>query len=304
MTKSKQSDNQSGAGAVYMLMASASFSTMAAMIKAVGSGVPLSQLVFLRCLLAAPLLLFFVVRHGRPLVVHAKKLLLVRALFGMTAMHGFFYSLTHMPLADSVFIGRSQPLLLAMLAPFVVGERTPKAAWVAMATGIAGVACIMKPAMAWSAAAWVALGAAACAAMAQLLVRKLNRTDYPLVIVFNFTVLTALVTGMGVIPRFALMTGRQWLLTAGIALFASLGQILMTTAYRRDTAPAVAAAGYSSIVLSVLYGYLFWGEVPEPLAIIGALLVVAGGIFLVRSRMMAAKRKVMAEKRLSDRNAP
>ncbi len=267
-----------------MLLASASFTTMAAMIKAVGDTVPLVQMVFLRCLLAAPLLLVFILRRKRPLVVRAWKLLLVRTLFGMTAMHGFFYSLTHMPLADSVFIGRSQPLLLALLAPLVVGERTPRAAWFAIATGLAGVACIMRPAMAWPAAAWAALGAAFCAAMAQLLVRRLNRTDYPLVIVFNFTVLTALVTGTIAVPDFVPLTGRQWLLAAGIALFATTGQVLMTTAYRRDRAPAVAAASYSSIVLSVLYGYLFWGEMVEPLAWLGAALIVTGGVLLIRSR--------------------
>ncbi len=278
------------AGTVCMLLASAFFATMAAMIKAVGDSVPLEQLVFLRCLLAAPLLFAWIVRRGQPLVVRARKLLLVRALFGMTAMHGFFYSLTHMPLADSVFIGRSQPLLLALLAPLVVGERTPRAAWFAIFTGLAGVACIMRPAMAWPLAAWAALGAAFCAAMAQLLVRRLNRTDHPLVIVFDFTVLTAVVTGVAALPGFVPLTSRQWLFVCGVALFATAGQVLMTTAYRRDRAPAVAAAGYSSIVLSVVYGYVFWGEVVQPLSWFGALLIVSGGVFLIRSRRGVVER--------------
>ena len=271
-------------GTVYMLLASASFATMAAFIKAIGTEVPLLQKVFLRCLLAAPLLLVAAVANKRPLVVQARALLVVRSLFGMTAMAGFFYALTHMPLAESVFIGRSQPLLLALMAPLVVGERAPKEAWIAIATGLIGVALIMKPAMAWPAAAWVALGAACCAAMAQLLVRRLNRTDYPLTIVFNFTVLTAVLTGIWTIPHFTSMTGRQWLQMGGVAIFASAGQLLMTVAYRKDRAPAVAAASYSSIVLSIIYGYLFWGEVPPPLAWLGGAFIVTGGVLLVRSR--------------------
>jgi len=272
-------------GTIYMLCASASFATMAALVKTVGNTVPLQQLVFLRCLLALPVLLFFIHRRQRPYFVQAKGLLLIRSLFGMTAMLGFFYSLTHMPLADSVFIGRSQPLLVAVLAPLIVNEKTPKAAWAAIVTGLLGVACIMKPAMAWPTAAWVALGAASCAAMAQLLIRKLNRTDYPLVIVFNFTLLTAMLTGALAIPEFMPLNIKQWIQACGIAFFASIGQILMTTAYRKDRAPAVAAASYSSIVLSVVYGYFFWNEIPKSFTWVGACLIIGGGVLLVRSRI-------------------
>jgi len=271
-------------GPVFMLLASASFATMAAFIKAIGMEVPLSQKVFLRCLLAVPLLLVALLFKKRPLMVRARSLLVVRSLFGMTAMGGFFYALTHMPLADSVFLGRSQPLLLALMAPLVVGERAPREAWLAIFTGLAGVALIMKPAMAWPTAAWVALGAASCAAMAQLLVRRLNRTDYPLTIVFNFTLLTALLSGTWSIPHFVPMDGRQWLFMGAVAVFACTGQRLMTVAYRRDRAPAVAAASYSSIILSVIYGYFFWGDVPHLFAWFGGCCIIFGGILLVRSR--------------------
>ncbi|MDH5299195.1 MAG: DMT family transporter, partial [Desulfobulbaceae bacterium] len=233
-------------GVIFMLLASASFVTMSLFIKAMGPAFPLEQLVFLRCLLALPVLLVILRAKERPLVVHAKWGLLVRTLLGMSAMHCLFYSLTRMPLADCTFIGRAQPLFLALLAPLVVGERTPRAAWLAIATGITGVALIMQPAMAWQSTAWVALAGAMFSAGAHLLVRRLNRTDYPLVIVFNFLVLTALATGIWAVPHFVPLSGRQWLLVAGVALFSSLGQLLMTTAYRRDQAPSVAAASYSS----------------------------------------------------------
>ena len=271
-------------GLILMLLASASFATMAALLKGIGPELPLSQMVFLRCLLAAPVLLLILLGQGRPLLVKARRVLLWRTLFGLSAMHCFFYSLTHLELATAVFIGRAQPLILALLAPLVLGEKTPRAAWLAIATGLAGVALILNPAAAWSFAALVALGGAAFSAGAHLLVRRLNRTDPPLVIVFNFTVLTGLTTSLWSLPGFVPLSIRQWLLIAGVALFASLGQFLMTAAYRHDRAPAVAAASYSSVILSVLYGYLLWGEVPAGLAWLGGLLIVAGGLLLVKSR--------------------
>jgi drug/metabolite transporter (DMT)-like permease len=271
-------------GIILMLLASASFATMAAMIKAIGPELPISQLVFLRCAIAAPFLLAVLLSRQQPLIVQARKLLLARTLLGVMAMHCFFYALTHMELASTIFIGRTQPLILALLAPIFLKEKASPSAWLAILTGLAGVALIMNPSAQWSLAALVALGGAAFSAGVHILIRRLSRTDQPMVIVFNFTVLTGLATGLWSLPGFVMLASQQWFLIVGVALFASLGQILMTSAYRHDRAPVVAAASYSSVVLSVIYGYFFWGEVPQPTAWLGGLLIIAGGLLLVRSR--------------------
>lgn len=272
-------------GIIYMLLASGCFATMSAFIKAIGLTLPLPELVFLRCLLALPVLFLIVRMRGRPLLVKARKLLLLRTLFGMTAMTGFFFALTHLPFAECIFLGRTQPLFIALLAPLLLGERAPAASWFAIATGLSGVALILQPGVAWSVGAWVAIGAACASALAHMLVRRLNATEYPLVIVFNFTVLTCLFGGIWSLPHFVIPSGRQWTFLICVALFASLGQLFMTLAYQRDRAPVVASASYTSVVLAVLYGYAFWGEIPQPLSWIGGGLIVAGGILLLKSRI-------------------
>lgn len=269
-----------------MLLASASFATMAAMVKALGNEIPISQLIFLRCLLPLPFFLYVLRAKGQPLVVSAKCFLFLRTLFGASAMACFYYAITHMPLADCIFLGRTQPLLLALLAPFIVGEKTPKAAWFAIATGTIGTLFILGPAMAWLQAAWAALAGAFLAAFAHLMIRRLNRSEQPLTIVFNFFILTAFGAGIvSLTEKMGSLDGKQWLLIAGVAFFASLGQFLLTLAYRYDKAPAVAAASYSTIILSVGYGYFFWQEIPDQLAWIGALFIVSGGTYLAYSRL-------------------
>lgn len=272
-------------GIIYMFLASASFATMSAFIKGVGLGLPLPELVFLRCLLAIPVLMLIVRLRRRPYMVKARNLIILRTLFGMIAMFSFFYALTHMPLTECIFLGRTQPLLLALFAPFIVNEKAPLAAWIAIGTGIGGVILIMQPDATWSMAGWVAIGGAASAAMAHLMVRKLNATDYPLTIVFNFTVLTCILSGLWVLPRFIMPDFRQWLFMLCVALFASIGQLFMTLAYQRDRAPAVASASYASVVLAVVYGYFIWGEIPHSLTWIGGLLIVTGGIILLKNRL-------------------
>ncbi len=270
---------------VFMLLASASFATMAALVKSLGSKVPLVQMVSLRCLIAAPVLFAILALQGKPLMVRAKKVLLLRTVLGMSAMFGFFYALTHMELAGCVFIGRVQPVFIALLAPLIIGEKTPKSAWAAIGCGLAGVMVILNPAGIWGPGAVAALFSALASAGAHLMVRRLNRTDAPLVIVANFTLVTGFVTLIPGFFAYRPMTAGQWLSLGAIALLATSGQILMTNAYRRDRAPAVAAASYSSLVLSVLYGYFFWGEAPSSLVWLGGALIFAGGIILLRGRI-------------------
>jgi len=272
-------------GIFYMLLASGCFATMSAFIKAIGQSLPLSELVFLRCLLALPFLLLIVRLRRRPLVVKARKLLLLRTLFGMTAMFGFFYALTHMPFAECIFLGRTQPLFIAILAPVILGEKAPKVSWFAIITGLGGVALILQPKVSWSIAALVAIGAAGFSSLAHILVRRLNATEYPLVIVFNFTILICLFAGIWSLPELVLPTATQWLFLLCVAFFASLGQLCMTLAYQHDRAPAVASASYTSVVLAIIYGYFIWGEMPGPFTWLGGGLIVSGGFLLLKSRI-------------------
>ncbi len=277
-------------GVIYMLLASASFATMSALVKLVGTAIPIQELIFLRCILALPFFCCYLIYQNKPLVVKARKTVAVRAFFGFSAMIGFYYALTHMGLADCIFLGRIQPLFVALLAPFVLGEKTPSCAWLAIMTGLSGVALIMKPALVdWPIAALVALAAALAGACAHLMVRRLNRTDAPGAIVMNFLFLTALASGGWTLFFWVPPSFYQWLAICAIALFASLGQSLMTMAYRLDRAPAVAAASYSSIILSLFYGYFFWGESPRGLVWLGGVLIVCGGALLVKSRIKVSE---------------
>ncbi len=270
-----------------MFAASACFVTMAALIKTLGRGLPITELMFLRSLMALPVLFGFILHGGHPLLVRDWKRLLLRMLFGTTAMFCFYYALTHMPLADCVFIGRTQPLFLTLMAPFLVGEQGKKNVWIAIALGLAGTAMIMKPQVGWTLASTAALTAAFLAALAHLMVRMLSRTETTLVIVFNFTVLLCLVSGLATLSTFTLPSSHQWLLLLAIAGFASLGQYLLTKAYSLDLAPTVAAASYASVVLSILYGYLFWNEMPSLTSVLGAFLIVCGGMYLMLTTLRA-----------------
>ncbi|MBF0586375.1 DMT family transporter [Prosthecochloris sp. N3] len=268
-----------------MIIASACFATMAALIKAIGPSLPIPEIIFFRSIIPLPFFIAILLLQKKKLIVSARRTLLLRALFGFLAMSGFYYALTHLPLAESVFLGRTQPLILAVLAPWIVNEKPTGPVWFAIGTGLFGIILIIQPSFGWLPAAWASIGAASASALAHLLVRKLNRTDDPQTIVTNFFMVSAILSGAWTSPQFVLPEGRLWLLLGGVALFSTFGQYLMTMAYRLDHAPVVAAASYSSIIFSIVYGFLFWQEIPPAPAWFGGALIIAGSFILIRSRV-------------------
>lgn len=265
---------------LYMLMASTCFVSMAAMVKVLGDSLPLPVLMLLRSTVALPVLLSFLLLQKKPLLTRAPLALGMRTLFGALAMYCFYYALTHMELANCVFITRTQPLLIALLAPCIVGESPPRVVWIAIVTGMLCVGLIMQPGMEWNLAAFAAFGGAVSSAFAHLFIRKLGHSDDPGVIVFNFTSLLALLSLLLSWRIFVWPDTRQWWIILAVALLASSGQYLLTKAYQLDQAPIVASSSYASVVLSILYGYVFWGEVPEAQSVFGGLLIVGGGLTL------------------------
>ena len=270
---------------ILMLIASACFATMAAMIKGIGTSLPIPEIILFRSIIPLPFFFGVLWLQKKKLVVTAWKTLLLRGLFGFLAISGFYYALTHIPLAVTVFLGKTQPLILAVLAPWVVGEKPSASVWLAIGTGLIGIILILDPSLGWAPAVWASIGAASASAIAHLLVRKLNRTDDPATIVANFFVITALLSSIWMGPSFVMPDHTEWLLLAGVAIFSTIGQYLMTVAYKMDYAPVVAAASYTSIIFSILYGYLFWNEIPPASAWTGCLLIIAGSFILLRSRI-------------------
>lgn len=266
-----------------MLLASGFFSAMFACVKALGPGFPHAEAVFFRSLFSLPLVALLLWRSGCSVRPHRPYLMLLRGLFGGAAMLGFFFALQRAKLADITVIGRTQPLLVAALAPVFLRERVPGVALAALLAGFVGALLVVKPGpgmLTVNLPAVVALGATVLSALAHLIIRRLNATDAPLVIVLYFTLIIGAAGGLLSVPVFVVPDARQLVLLVALAQLAALGQLLMTTAYGRDTAPVVAAASYSSIAYALALGFAFWGELPDGLALTGAGIVVAAGLVL------------------------
>ncbi len=120
-------------------------------------------------------------------------------------------------------------------------------------------------------------------AIAYVVIRRLGSTEHHMVVVLYFP----LVTGPASLPLLALEglvlpEGIEWLLLLGIGVAAQLGQIEITKGFKLETAGRASSVTYLQIVLAYTWGVLFFGEYPNAISIIGALLVVLGVFSLTR----------------------
>ena len=139
--------------------------------------------------------------------------------------------------------------------------------------------------------ALASLTSAVFAAFATMHVRNLVRTERSATIVLYFSV-TCSVVGLLTLPfGWVWPTTEQaiFLVSAGIA--GGIGQILLTEAYRHADVSVVAPFEYSSLILSVIIGYVFFRDVPTTQMLIGGVIVVSAGLFIIwRERALGLQR--------------
>ena len=274
-----------------MMASSVAFSVMAALVKGLSAAIPTAEIVAFRCLLPLPLLIVWVRGRGLPLVATNRPVIVWRSVCGLVAMGLYFYALGRIPFVDVMLLGKAQPVFVTLLAPFVIGERATGTVISCLLLSVAGAALVLHPTLQVGNLVGLAVIAAAFAsALAHMAVRRLSATDHPVVIVMNFTAFVAVAAALATIPVAVVPTLFQALGLAGVAVFATAGQVLMTSAYAADEAPAVSAAKYSSVVFGLLFGWLFWAELPNAWGWAGGLFVLVGGVLLVWSRRSTAAR--------------
>lgn len=265
-----------------MVLASACFAAMSACVKALGPDFPFTEVALVRAALGLPALLLLARVRRVPLRVHRPALLLLRGLLGFSGVACLFFALQRAPLAIVTLLNRLQPLFVAALAPRLLGERTTRGTALVLLVSLAGAALVLRPTSAhFDLPVLVAVVGAFVSALAHLAVRRLSATDHPLLIVIAFSVVDVLGGTVFSIGRFVVPNLTQWGLLAGTALAGGAGQVLMTHAYVHDEASRVAAASYSSVVWALVIGYALWGELPDPLALVGGGLIVAAGLALL-----------------------
>ena len=275
-------------GAVFGVASTLCFTVMVALVKICREELGALEIIHWRCLVAVPFAFFVARRVG--LVLHNRRIFALRLVLGFTAMVCFFTAAKGLPIANLSLISRLQPILIALMAPLLLGERSSRLVWAVMACGLVGCGVLIWPEVDLDAglsesgvfALW-ALGAAVFSAGAHMALRKLGSTDVPATIVFWFQVGVFFLAGGLLLATGGWRIPPQdlWLPLAGVGLCATAGQIAMTAAYRAEKASLVAATSYMAPLWGALLDVAIFAIVPGWEVLVGGVLVIGAGLALV-----------------------
>lgn len=288
------------------------FMVMAALVKSASDEVPPGQAVFFRSFFALPVILIWIWQMGQLRVGLIPSNLMGhiwRGLFGTTAMILTFAGLGLLPLPEVTAIGYATPMFTVLLAALLLGERIRLVRISAVALGLFGVMIVLAPRLtvggdtvtsAATVGAIMVLVASILRALVQIHVRRLVQTDHTAAIVFYFS-LTASTIGLLTWPLAwaAGIDALTWTAppTWAVALLVSSGlvggiaQIMVTASYRFGGASMLAPFDYASMIFASLIGYVAFSEIPTVSTLIGASLVIAGGILIIwRERQLGLDR--------------
>jgi drug/metabolite transporter (DMT)-like permease len=290
-------------GILFKVASVVMFVAMASLLKTTNGEIPAGELVFFRSLFAIPVILVWLLWTGdlsTGLRVKSRMAHVWRGLVGTLAMGFGFAGLTLLPLPEFTAIGYTAPLLVVVFAAMFLGEKVGVFRLSAVFVGMVGVMIVLSPrfstvgdglADSEALGAMLVLMSACFAALAQVFVRNLVKTEVTSAVVFWFSV-TATFISLFTIPFGWVLPSPSTFFTLVVAgFFGGFGQIFLTTSYRLSDASLVAPFEYSSMLLALLVGYFVFEEIPTTPMLIGAALVIFAGVAIIlRERALGLKR--------------
>ncbi len=280
-------------GIVAMLAAVALFSVMDTGLKLLAAHYPALQVAALRAMSSLPLVCAYVLWRGAvPTLFRVRwSLHLLRGVLGIGMLALFAYGLRHLPLAEAYSIFFVAPLVITVLSVPVLGERVSKGRWWAVAVGLIGVLVVLRPTGAgmFSLSGLAILVAAICYSVSAITVRIVVRTDSVESQLFWLMAMVALGAGAMAAPHWVAVRADDALILLAVAITGFLGQLAITQAFRFGEASAIAPFEYTALAWGLLIDWGMWRTLPDGWMLVGAGIIVASGIYLVRHEAVHAE---------------
>lgn len=313
---------KSGLGILLLVGAVAVFSIQDIIVREMSSSYPVLEFVFFRTLFSIPPILLIVKLQGGFATMRANRpfLLLLRGFLMLLAYTTYYLAVASLPLATAVALFFCAPLLVTAMAALLLRESVGLRRWGAILAGFGGVLLIAQPGSGFvDPGVIIAVAGAAIYSVSVIMTRKLGPTESGNAMLIHQAMVYLVFSGIAGLfmqdlavdsdahaaAQF-LMSG--WVmpqpghlgLMALCGVIAAAGFYGLTQAYRIASPSAVAPFEYTGMTWGILWGYVFWAEVPNMMAIGGMAVIVVAGIYIIH-RERVRGRRVVAGRQLRPR---
>ena len=273
-------------GIAWMVLTGFLFVGVTATVKWVGDGVPAAQAAFLRYVLGLPLLLPMLPLFRRELSTMDRgewRLFAGRGLAHTLAVILWFYAMTRIPIAEVTAMGYLTPVLTALGAVLLLGERMtgPRARAVAAALG--GAVLILRPGLRTLDPGHLAmLGTAVGFAVSYLVLKRVSGRHPAIVVVMLSLFVTAFLAPFAALDWVTPTAGQLGQLFL-VAVLATAGHYTMTLAFAAAPVTVVQPAVFLQLVWATALGALAFGEAVDPWVVLGGTVIVAAASLVALS---------------------
>lgn len=280
------------------------FSLQDLVIKKVSGNYPLTQVLFIRSLVAFPILLFLVHRQTGMRSILDRKVspFANRSIILFLSYLAYYMAFPALPLADAVALYFTVPLFVTAIAVPWLHEKAHGLLWWAVLLGFIGVVIMLSPTKGiFEPAAFLSLFSAFTYAVSMIMVRQMGNTETAAMISFYqniffflgacFLAIIFYLIGFQDIHHPSLkFLVRPWLSIpwqdlmwiASCGIIASGGTMTLTAAYHIGPASKVGAFEYSGVLWAPMWGFIFFHEIPAFSTIMGAVLIVIAGLMVLK----------------------
>lgn len=285
-------------GAVFVTVGALLLTCMAILVKFLGSRLDSFQILFFRSFVGLLFILPLAFKQGWGICrTKIPMMHMTRGGIGILGNFCFFYSITHLLLADSMALQFSRPLFMIVLAAAVLHEAVGFKRGLATLAGFAGILVMTRPFGLGGGPASLDLGVLVGAlgaffgALVVVAIKQLSKTESTTVIMFYYAFCGAIFSLIPALLVWQTPTWAElgWLILVGF--FGIVGQTCITRGVSMADTTVVLPFDYLRIVYAAVFGFLLFGEVPGVWSAAGALIIVASTLYILTLEAKAKPKK-------------
>ena len=208
------------------------------------------------------------------------KLQIFRSLLSLMESGCFVLSFKYLSLADAHSIGSLAPVIVVALSAIILKEKVSPKTWVAIFIGFIGVLIIVRPTSSiFDVKALLPLVAAFALGLYQVITKKVSKHDSNETSLFYTSIIGLIIMAILATNFWTPIENSSYIMFLAIGLFFSLGLYLQIIALSKARASILQPFHYTLIFWAIIFGYIFYDDVPDMFTIVGALIITCSGIF-------------------------
>ena len=279
LLKSKES-----IGIIFGIFAFFSFSILDAIQKTLILYNSVFQLLLVKYFFVLFLALFESKRKNNHLFYKSKniKLQIFRSLLSVIESGCFVLSFKYLSLANAHSVGSLAPVIVVALSAIILKEKVSPKTWIAIFIGFIGVLIILRPTSSiFDPKALLPLITAFVLGFYQIITKKVSKYDKNETSLF-YTSIIGIITMSLLASNFWLPIDKSsYLMFLGIGIFFSLGLYFQIIALSKARASIIQPFQYTLIFWAIIFGYIFYNDIPDMFTVIGAVIITCSGIFVL-----------------------